>query len=426
LEATGRLLIPAQTGTPGLPNSILRDNWGPAIEEVTHFPALPPANTPVRVTASIQDLDGVGSATLVYRLDTSTQTNAVVMNDAGTDGDAVAGDGIYSGLIPPQAASVLVAFHVLAADESSVQVQSRFPAAPPRECLVRFGEQTLATSFGCYRLWLTTATVNAWRNRPVLSNEELDGTFVYGNQRVVYNCGGRYSGSPWHQNSYDSPVGRICTYALSMPGDQKVLGTDSFNKVHAPGNTPGDDGTIQCEQTAYWMARQLGLHANYQRYVVMFVNGVRRGSLMEDTQVPANDVLEERYPGDSDGPLHKLSGWYEFEPGTGQVIQHTLMSWCTLNNYTTTGGEKKVASYRWNWFPRSEGNNANDFSRLFPLIDAANTPYDGPFVSNMRAQANMDQWLKTFALQHAVGNWDSFGNRNAQNMYAYKPSKGPW
>jgi regulation of enolase protein 1 (concanavalin A-like superfamily) len=424
LEATGRLRVPSSLGSPGQQNSAFTPNPGPAIDNVTHSPALPPAGNPVRVFANILNSDGPTTVSLHYRVDPATNTTSLPMVDDGTNGDAVAGDGIFTATIPPPEGNALVAFHISA--NNNTGAEARFPAtAPARECLVRFGEAVPASSFATYRLWLTAATVSTWKSRPVLSNEELDATFVYGNQRVIYNVGGRYSGSPWHQ-IYSSPIGSPCTYALSMPGDNPVLGTTSFNKIHVPGNTPADDNTIQCEQTAYWIVRQTGLPANYQRYVQMFVNGIRRGQLMEDTQVPSGDALEERFPGDSDGPLYKLNGWYEFEPGTGPTLQHYLQSWCTLNNFTTTGGAKKLARYRWNWSPRSEGRTANDYGELFNLIDAANTPKGGPFAENLRAQANIDQWLRTFAVEHAVGNWDSFGNRNAQNMYAYKPARDRW
>ena len=33
----------------------------------------------------------------------------------------------------------------------------------------------------------------------------------------------------------------------------------------------------------------------------------------------------------------------------------------------------------------------------------------------------MDEWFRCFAINHAVGNWDSVGYKNAQNTYAYKP-----
>jgi len=38
----------------------------------------------------------------------------------------------------------------------------------------------------------------------------------------------------------------------------------------------------------------------------------------------------------------------------------------------------------------------------------------------------MEQWMRTFAVEHAVGNWDAFGSQNAQNMYGYKPRDGKW
>ena len=61
------------------------------------------------------------------------------MLDNGTGGDAIAGDGIYSGTLPGQAADTLVAFHLRAQD--GALAQTLFPNdAPTRECLVRFGE----------------------------------------------------------------------------------------------------------------------------------------------------------------------------------------------------------------------------------------------------------------------------------------------
>jgi hypothetical protein len=238
--------------------------------------------------------------------------------------------------------------------------------------------------------------------------------------------GSRLTGSPWHQNLYSSPTGPACSYALNFPEDDQLLGTSSFNKLHSPGNSPGDDTSIQREQIAYWMARQLDLPWNYQRYVVTYVNGNRRGTLMEDTQVPNGDVVREHFPDDPDGDLFKVSGWYEFDSSNANAPGFQLASWCTLNNYTTTDGAKKLARYRWNYMPRAMKGSANNYTNIFALIDAAQTPLTGPYVENMNAVADMPQWVRTFALEHAVGNWDSFGNRNAQNMFAYKPTQGSW
>ena len=427
LEAFGRLEVPRNLGTPGAANSRALPNTGPAISDVTHFPAVPAADQPVVVSARVDDPDGVAAVTLRYRIDPATNAETLAMVDDGTGGDAQAGDGIYSATLPGQAAGKLAAFRVEAGDRAGAAQASVFPAdAPRRECLVRFGDAVVSSGFGTYRLWMTAATVSNWVNRPVLSNEELDLTFVYGNQRVVYNASGRLSGSPWHQSAYNSPVGPSCTYAVSVPEDDRVLGTTSFNKIHAPGNTPGDDATIQCEQTAYWMVRQFGLPANYQRYVLVYVNGLKRGSLMEDTQVPGGETIQEHFPEDPDGPLYKLGGWYEYDDGRSGALGFSLISWCSLNQFTTTGGAPKLARYRWNWAPRAVGGTANNFTEVIALTEAADNPNRDTFLAGLEARADTDQWLRTFAIEHAVGNWDSFGNRNAQNMYAYKPKGDKW
>src|SRR6185369_140636 len=156
----------------------------PAIYEVGHQPILPAANEPSVVTARVHDPDGLSSLLLKYRIDPATNLSAITMLDNGTGGDNVAGDGIYSGIIPGQAAGTLVAFHLEASDDAVVAVQNRFPKdAPERECLVRFGEAPSTNRFGTYRVWMTQNILNTWSNREVLSNERLDVTLVYDDLR---------------------------------------------------------------------------------------------------------------------------------------------------------------------------------------------------------------------------------------------------
>ncbi len=424
LEAYGKLNVPTNLGTPGAANSRSVANAGPAIYEVTHGPVVPVAGEAVVVTARAQDPDGLSAMRLNYRIDPSASYTTVNMVDDGTGGDAVAGDGLFSATIPGQAANQLVAFYVEATDKATAG--SRFPAdAPTRECLVMFGDPVPTTSFGIYRYWLTRANVNTWSARENLSNELIDCTFVYGNSRAVYNVGGRYSGSPYHQG-FDSPVGSLCHYSFDLPTDDQALGTTSFNKIHAPGNGPFDDLTLQREQTAYRMARQLDLPWNYKRYVVCYVNGNRRGTLMEDTQVPNGDIVNEYFSNDPNGQLYKIQPWFEFDDVTSGAMGFVNVSWCTLNNYTTTGGVKKLARYRYNYLTRAANQTANNYTNVYNLIDAANVPAGAAFMKSMEAQADMPLWMRTFAVNHAVGNWDSFGFQNAQNMYAYKPLNGLW
>jgi hypothetical protein len=185
LECAATMALPVSPGTPGAPNSRYITNAGPAITEVKHSPVLPSASDPVLVTAWVHDPDGVASVVLGYRLDPSPTYLTIAMNDAGTGGDAVAGDGIFTATIPPQPNGTMVAFYVQATDRFTPAGTSIFPNdAPARECLARVGELQPTGNFPVYRIWMTQNTLNTWNSRKKLDNTPLDITFVLGNQRI--------------------------------------------------------------------------------------------------------------------------------------------------------------------------------------------------------------------------------------------------
>jgi regulation of enolase protein 1 (concanavalin A-like superfamily) len=422
LEATGRMPVPGNLGSPGLPNSQRVANAGPAIYNVRHNPPLPAVSQSAVVTAQVHDANGIQTLTLNYRIDPAAGYTSVAMKDDGTGGDAIAGDGVFSGTIPGQAANTLVAFYISATDSNSAA--ARFPAIrtgnnePIRECLVLFGDGNPGGSFATYHLWLTQANVNRWANLSDLSNEMIDGTFVTGN-RIIYNMQGRFAGSPYHQG-FDTPVGNLCHYKWLFNDDDQLFGATSFNKLHEPGNGAGDDGSLQREQIANTFLRALGVPWLNRRLVAVYVNGNRRGALMEDAQTPDNDVVKEHFPNDPDGWLYKMQPWFEFGPApTGNSIPFNNNAWCALNNFTTTGGAKKPARYRYNFEVRRTPVSANDFTNVFSLVDAACNPGSPSFVANMEDVADMENWMRVFAANHAAGNWDTFGAQNAQNLYGY-------
>jgi len=427
LEATGTMPVPANLGTPGLPNSQRVNNSGPAIYNVTHTPSLPAASQPAVVTAQVHDQNGIQNLTLNYRLDPAVGYATVSMKDDGTGGDAFAGDGVFSATIPGQPANTLVAFFISATDGNSAT--TRYPAIragnnePVRECLVLFGDGNPVGSFGAYHFWLTQANVNRWANLSDLSNETIDATFVTGN-RVIYNVQGRFAGSPYHQG-FDTPVGNLCHYKWTFNDDDQFLGVTSLNRLHQPGNNPGDDGSLQREQIANSFLRSLGVPWLYRRFVAVYVNGSRRGTLMEDSQTPDNDLVKERFPNDTGGWLYKMQPWFEFGPApTGNSIPFTNNAWCALNSFTTTGGVKKPARYRYNFEIRRTPVSENDFTNVFSLVDAVSNPGSPSFVANVEDIADMENWMRVFAANHAAGNWDSFGAQNAQNLFGYIGAQG--
>jgi hypothetical protein len=423
LGAAGALPVPENLGSPGMPNSQYITNAGPAIYNVTHNPPVPAANQAVVVTANVSDPDGVQNLTLHYRLDPATNYTAVAMKDNGTGGDAVPGDGVFSATIPGQAVNQIVAFYISATD--GLGATTRFPALRPqdnepvRECVVMFGDSNPGGSFGVYHLWITQTNATRWANLSDLSNEGNDCTFVNGN-RVIYNMQGRFAGSAWHQD-FNTPYGALCHYKWTFPDDDQFLGATSFNKIHQPGNYAGDDASLQREQLANTFLRTLGVPWLNRRYVAVYVNGNRRGPLMEDTQCPDSDVVKEHFPSDSDGYLYKMQQWIEFAPfPSGSTIAfNSTVAGATLMPYTTTGGVKKVARYRYNYLVRRTPDSASDFTNVFSLVDAAGSAGSPNYVANMENIADMENWMRVFAANHAAGNWDSFGGTSGQNLYGY-------
>lgn len=420
LEAAGAMPLPTNLGTPGARNSRIIGNAGPAIYAVAHHPILPAANEPVVVTARAHDPNGIASVFLSYRIDPALSYHTVRMVDDGTAGDAVAGDGIYSAIIPGQLRGYLVAFSIGAIDWAALPATATFPSdAPSRECLVRFGESVPAGSFTSYHLWFTQATFDEWSHREQGSNDPLDATFAYGNSRVIYNIGAYYHGSPFHWSGYDTPTGRNCAYNFVFPNDNRLLGVTDF-VLTMPSNL-GSDPAIQREQVTHWIGKQLGIPNTYRRFVYMFANGVRRGDVFEDAQHPDTDFLKEWFSNDSDGDLYKSDDWFEFNQSLGW---HNVDA--TLENFTTTGGAKKLARYRWNWRKRAVNDSANSYTNLLALVDAVNTAGAEDLTRHVEALVDVDEWMRTFASRHIVGDWDSYGYRRGKNMFAYKPEHGKW
>jgi regulation of enolase protein 1 (concanavalin A-like superfamily) len=418
LEAAGRLDTSHRLGTPGLPNSQVVPNAPPAIYDVVHTPILPKAGQPVVVTARINDPDGIGAFVLRYRIDPSKDVTEVMMRDDGTGGDSVAGDGVFSATIPGQPLNALVAFHLGAEDAAATPSAGTFPVkAPAQECLVRFGEVQPGGSFGTYRIWMTQEVRARWTSRESLNNAPLDVTFVYGNQRVIYNAGSLYVGSPFVSSGYNGPTGTLCGYAVRFPEDDRFLGITDMKL-----DWPTRDPSLQLEQVAYWIADQLGIPSNHRRFVHLYVNGVRRGVIYEDSQQPNSDMVAQYFPDDSDGEIYKIDDWFEFDnTATGFANRDA-----TLQNFTTTGGEKKLARYRWNWRKRAVKESASDYRSLFALVDATRNIGMEEATRNLEAIMDVEEWLRTIALEHIVGNWDSFGYRRGKNMFAYKPERGKW
>ncbi len=412
LELSGRMSVPANLGTPGVANSQVQTNAGPAIVAVSHEPILPRANQPVQVRAQIFDPDGLVNLVLRYRSDREEEYQTVPM--------AYRGAGAYTATIPGQAHRRMIAFFVEASDAHEHSATAQFPKNPRnRECLVRVGETAIRSQFGTYRLWVGRRNLLTWSRREKLSNELIDATFVYGDFRVIYNARGRFRGSPFVRPGYGSPVSSQPTAMIVVfPEDNLFL---DANKVNLDGlEQPGRDNTLQRERAAYWIADQMNLPFSHQRYVQFLVNGVRKGQVFTDSQHPSSEYVSAWFPRQREGDLFKVDDWFEFNDSVGREFNENAK----LRRYVSEG-ELKLARYRWSWEKKPNGGLDDDHSSLFELVEALNTRGTG-YEQAVDSIVDVEQWMRIFAVRHIVGDWDGYGYNRGKNMSAYKPRDGKW
>ena len=409
LELAGNLMVPRNLGTPGLPNSRRVSNAGPAIYDVRHDPPLPAANEIVKVTCRVSDPDGIQRVLLRYRIDPSSTLTTVTMVDDGTQGDELAGDGIYTAQLAGRNAGTLLAFRIVATDRAGAS--STFPArAPQEECLIRWGDPIPFGTFAHYHLWFTAATAAA--RTQGLDNTWRDCTLVYGNHRIIYNTGFRDKGSPYHGGRGD--------ITAVTPADEPLLGTQ--RRVFASTGNGGSEATGIRSQLAAWYAQQLGipyLHAHYMR---LYFNGsLFRPDIMEDLEEPNHDYAKLWFPNDATGDLYKIAVWFEFQDNNTDFSATSA----TIERFLTVGNEYKLARYRWNWQRRTRDGDANNYRQFFDLVTAMNDT-SANYVSGVLNLADMEQWMRVFCYNFAMGNWDAWTYRVGQNMYLYRPAGQKW
>ncbi|MEZ5303917.1 MAG: hypothetical protein R3F11_25245, partial [Verrucomicrobiales bacterium] len=92
---------PAESGTPGAPNSRLEPNIGPTFAGLRHDPPVPGAGEPITVSVRPDDPDGIASIALRYAVNEGAFENAAMAADA---------DGVWRGEIPGQAPGAIIHF----------------------------------------------------------------------------------------------------------------------------------------------------------------------------------------------------------------------------------------------------------------------------------------------------------------------------
>lgn len=432
------LPIPAALGTPGRINSVTlrevarsgRSNVGPGIESVEHSPPVPGPNEDVTVTARVHDPGGVALVRLRYRPDTVSGA-FIPVDMAGPDSG-----GRYRATIPGLPLGTRIHFYIEAID--TLGAQTRFPrdlvraTHPPvvdpnrpgsqdfLYCTYRHDDPVLTSGPHQIRFFMSDENEAELLGRRVLSNQMLEGTFVFGNEDVYYNAQIRFAGSPWLRPGGDATEK---SYAVKAPKDEPFHGRKrGFNlDEHAT------DGR---ERLVHWLLRR---NAGATRLPYWDRQAIVRFALNDLGTVtyelldrPGSDYVESWFPEDDGGDLYEMDDRFSFSDSgdrTGNAEGHVLSP-----PYGNTAGASNKENYRW-YFALRGREGDDDFEPIMGLCRFMDwrLTHEPVFDAEIFDQIDVEEFLRVWAVELNIDDWDTWGGERGKNCYFYRsPADGRW
>jgi hypothetical protein len=442
--------VPKNLGTPGKANSRTA-NVGPALDRLTQSPILPPAGSNTTVSIRVQDPDGIGTVSLKWQVDgNGSGWTTTGMNDSGTTGDAVAGDGLWSAQISGQSAARVVAYYVDATDAGSRL--TRYPSGvnmTTNEALMIFGQdsKTGCGDYGVMRMIMRpsldqTNSASAFYSWDRMDNSAMPISIVYNDSRVVHGAGTRVSGSIWSRpkpgidywgQTTETFRKLEHTWRISMPKNDRICDSATFTMDglnYASRSryfcSPQDPVFIR-ERLQYWTTKKLGLPTSYQRYWHIFINDYHKGIVNGDAMLPDEGSMETHIPDQPIGDLFELKLWYDGNKtlgnndnnAPGYANEQGLHSHA-LGPYQHADGRMRPEMFMFLWDKKANGPMDTSIEPLARVAQALCST-NGPSASQQRTYfkrvsqvLDPEQWGRSFAFRSATADGDTLclGGRN--------------
>ncbi|MHB9007817.1 MAG: lamin tail domain-containing protein [Limisphaerales bacterium] len=284
------------TPTPGEVNGPASEMIGPVISEVIHTPKEPGDAEDLVVEARITPtLRPVGTVTLRYRVMYGAES-AAAMRDDGTAGDAQAGDGRYTGVIPAGASrrGQMVRYAIVAADVADHEM--RLPEFfDPRNSPQYFGtvvaDPSLASSTLPVLHWFIERPGAADSDTPARCSLHFAGRFYDNTAATLHGQSTR--GFPKKSYDFDLNPGHNFRWSDDAPG------VDDFNLL-----TTWADKTHLRTVLAYETYRNAGVPAHFAFAVRVQQNGnfFSVANFVEN----GDDNFLQRLGFDENGALYKM------------------------------------------------------------------------------------------------------------------------
>ncbi|HKQ39131.1 MAG TPA: CotH kinase family protein, partial [Verrucomicrobiae bacterium] len=371
-------------GTPGRPNSVARANIAPSIEDVRHSPAIPSSTDAVTITATVKDESAAGLTVTLFRRNASSITpppfSSQPMFDDGQHNDGLAGDSIYGVVLPAQSNLVVIEFYVQAADgqgstrtwpAAAQQVDGSF--AQTANALYQVDDSVYVGGQPMVKLVMTeTERVELAGFDIRQTDAQMNTTFIHRDAnatQVRYNCGLRIRGAGSRNAAFPN-------YRLNIPNDRvwKDVTEVNLNAQFA---------YLQVLGSA--VAQRSGLPAANSRAVQVRVNGrnLVPGTAPYYGTYALMEVINKDY----------AANHFALDPG-GNIYRGSSGQHAARLDYLGTNSQDYINA----GYSKASNSSDNDWTDLFRLTQVLSTEPDATYAQRLREVANVDLWMRYFAL----------------------------
>ena len=313
--------IPTNLGTPGAPNGSATDTAPPQIGSLNHHPAVPNETEDVTVSARVSSVDGLETVQVAYIDDSEggnteslfRQWKRKPMNDEGIDGDAVAGDGIYSMTISDmKVKGRIVVFYVEATSTSGESYQ--FPVggnANPALYVVDdradgFELRTVRAVVSQFDLEaINRGSTSKYDGKfPRSSNQYWNATVIYNESEVYYNAVIRSAGSPFHTGDRAN-LGLKGKWKMPKSGAWRGRIKTTYDQDPTSGRAHND------RVIRYWLYL-LGHKINDNEFIKVAINDSRFNTREEVETPGSGDFLNRVWENGNQGHLYRVDDEWDF------------------------------------------------------------------------------------------------------------------
>lgn len=417
LPKTTNLPVPDQLGTPGRQNSGFVENTGPTYSGLRHDIATPKAGQAVTVSISADDPDGIQSVNLLWRPEGGEWSQvAMTANVLGT----------YEAPIPGHGSGEIVQFYVEATD--SLGLSSTFPTegADSRALIQVSDGKGPLTPIDTFRIIMMQEDMDRLYDRTNRMSNWLNGFTLVHNQNSFYDITLRQIGSRWiRPNSgykirfdpanpfygvHDSirldlngMAEIVMKQMVSRAGGGKFSAYDDIGYLAIPfheAQTTRDDQPHHTHEILVNLARIENTYLAEQ-----FVDGT------SGTKWELDDVVYPSSPVGNDPEGLKQD----------TVVIQTADIGVSTDIATIQGLDPEF--YRAHLLIKN--NRVEDrFDIIKDFSQAIHTTGDALFEAANEVM-DVDLWMRHYANQSYLGNWDTYGFRRPKNLRIYeRPEDG--